>query len=386
MADDISTLAGKMRHLTLEKDLIVNVNMKKFPHGPITRRGKERSIRIFSESREVGTAFRQGLVYDLDDKKNLPLLNDEICEYISHRSKSKLIGYVGSDLSVGSETFHPVTSEELHCLHGLLKFIAKWEADNEVNYASRSKFTIVSPRHHILDILMIPFGNERCRLVFTAHRGLFVITLAPSQRPTGINSPSSATRKICYTGFELERLLTATSGTERGSFYSFIEAKLEPDITILLQCEMDAYNPKRQKYTEIKSSVDFNVRNVRHLSKLLKIWAQTALLPSTDILVGFRDPSTHVLKTVVPYSVDQIAEKLYIRDRTRSHPSYFNFNPEVAKDWTHYAIREICERLSSLVDATSSSPQSFLVEIDKNLQMKIRPTVVDYSELLGQWA
>ncbi|AGO14197.1 AaceriAER404Cp [[Ashbya] aceris (nom. inval.)] len=385
MADDVSALTGEIRQLTLVKDATVNVNMKKFPHGPPTRCSKERPLRIFPDSREVGTAFRRGLSYDMDDKRNLPLLNDDICEYISDRSKSKLIGYVGSDLSVGSDTFQPVTREELNCLHGLLKFIDKWEADNAATYSSRAKFTIVSPRHHILDILMAPFGSEACQLVFTAHRGLLFITPAPCQKQTGINSPSSAIRKICYTGFELERLLTANSGAESGSFYSLIEARLESDIKLLLQCEMDAYNPKRRKYTEIKSSIDFNVRNVQHRRKLLRIWAQTALLPATDLLVGFRDPSLHVLKTLVPYTVDQIAQKLHIRDLARSHAASFNFNPEVAKDWIHYAIREICERLSILVNATSPSPQSFLVEIDKNLQMKIKSTPVDYSEVFGNW-
>lgn len=370
-------LTADISKLSLQHGSQNTVNCKGFVHSNVSHFPSV-PCKFFQESREIGTFTRMvsSGKYLFDDKLGLRPLKDDICEYIHNPAKnaSKIkTQYLGYDLLNGFEDYIPLSEDELNSMDGILNFIGNWEEKNGKKYGLENKFTIVSNRHHLIDLIMCPFSPEEANLIVTYLDGLLIISSDKSKpkEDSGIRSKDTRVRKLCYTGFELENLVTKGKVDSPGMhtcFYSIVENKLTEDVSLLLQAEMDSYNPKTDNYVELKCSVNFQLKNSNHRRKLLRMWIQTGLVPRTDLLVGFRDPYYNQLDALKPYTRDEIYKKFSTRN-LNGNRKYYNFNSTIAVQWSHHVIAKITELVDK--NLTDEPLQSFKLTLTRDLQLSL---------------
>ena len=134
---------------------------------------------------------------------------------------------------------------------------------------------------------------------------------------------------------------------------------------------MDSYNPTLETYTEIKCFSKVKISSPVHRRKLLKTWLQTSLVPSSDIIIGTRDPYTGTLENIEHFTRKKLLERFNNRN-IQPFDNYYNFNARLAVEWLQFCVESICTLVSKNRDhANRPNIQSFRVTIDKNHNIHI---------------
>lgn len=340
-------------------------------------------------SKEIGTIvkFHKTGRYIVNDETYRPVLKKNICSYIDNPSQIKNIkkSYIGHNLLTGFETYVPLTWDKLNDLDGLLKFIEDWNTNNNSCISGDFEFTIISLRHHFIDLLMVPFQTTGVSLIATYHNGMILLSedRASGRKFTGIHSRNLGIKQICYTGFELENILVENYVSD-DNFYSIVEHIWSKNIKVILQCEMDSYNPVKNTYTEIKSSVNFNLKNEVHRRKLLRMWIQTSLIPESDLIIGFRDPYNNQLLSLKNYERVDIYNKLFqTRNNSNGFKRFYDFNGSIAVQWSNFILPKICELIKAQLQGNST--QSFRLKVGANLQISLISLKKSPKGLIPEW-
>lgn len=349
---------------------------KKFPHDPVNKILKN-SPPLISGCKEVSSCLvtYQELKREeiWNDSSRKPVLRSQVCDYMSKGrwpSIETKNNFIGANLLLGYEDYVPLPVEALNSVESLLKGFERYN-----NGLPLKKTTFISLRHHIIDIIMCPFNDEPLSLLMTLlPDGNILVTVDKSHyKANGIHQiKNTHLRKICYTGFSLETLLTkGTKDSADSLFYSMVHGSLNETIDLFLQAEMDSYNSATEKYTEIKSSVNFNLNSVYHRRKLLRMWIQTNLLPSSDLLIGFRNSYSNELERLQPYTVNDIYKKFNNQSIFSKKSKFYNFNGKVAKDWCDYIFPTLKDAVKSY--GTSKDSKVFRLQISRELIVKVIP-------------
>lgn len=364
----------------------VVIPCKKFSHAPVNY-VLEKSPILLRDSEELYTCSykvdKSTLWNSLSTK---PALRKEICNFIAQNKWDDDISknrFIGSNLTEGYEDYVPLPQEVLDSVDLLMQAYDKYNEGLD----TMNKTTFISLRHHIIDIIMCPFQNETVSLIMTVlpDRNILISVDKSQCKPNGIHQLTDPNiRKICYTGFALENLLIDSSENENDSqehelYYSFVRGIINDDVEIFFQAEMDSYNPLTNSYTEIKSSVNFNLNNAYHRKKLLRMWVQTNLLPRSDLLIGFRNPYSNELEQLRPYKIQDIYQKVNNRSILGRPGKFFRYNAVVARDWFHHIFSILKTNLLSLAEPDKLS--SFKVQLDPNLNLSITPTTQSIKDL-----
>lgn len=331
---------------------------------------------LFNESKEVAVYYNEKVYLSGDDDIVYPDLKDDI-SHISGKSlldsKQWKLPYMGSDLYKGQEKYGPMPQELLDSPIPCFEYIKKWESKNlDTDYGFERKFTFISPRHHITEIMMTIFessDNPSLSLICTHLKGgIIVISEDISNKsctPCGIHSKNSMTRKICYSGFVFEDLVLTENSELTRPFFTIVENKISDSITLLLRCEMDSYNSRTKHYTELKCFSPLKLNIPQHRRKLLKTWIQTGLMPKSDILIGIRDTQTGLLKDLKWFTRNNLY-RYFNNPNLPKLKSNFNFNANISVEWLNYCITSITKLVSTHLDIEKlEQPQSFKIRFDK---------------------
>ncbi|CCC70824.1 hypothetical protein NCAS_0F03400 [Naumovozyma castellii] len=357
----------------------------------------------FYESSNQVALYHNHKLYPASQYDIIPHLKNDIAQLpkkSASEARTLKRSYLGSDLYDGFETFVPMSAKDLDSLEPCMSFIKDWERKASTKYKPGRKFNIVSTRHHIVEMTMKLFtgktnnynntkkvqdyvlnvvytGDETGRLLFTKDW-----SNTGNSMNEGIYSKNIILKRICYSGFALEDLMTETTselekegekltGGEKAVF-AVVENKLDDDICILLRCELDAFNGAEKKFTELKCFSPLKMSNFSHRRKLLKAWVQTGVLPDSDILIGIRDSSFGELEDVEWYSRDRLRSKINNRNLPESKIDW-NFNAQVATQWSQHCIRSICKLVDENLDQKAiSNPQGFQIRIDSRRNIRIK--------------
>ncbi|CEP60656.1 Dxo1p LALA0_S01e15940g [Lachancea lanzarotensis] len=310
--------------------------------------------------------------FTLNCRDGLALLKDDVSCFVRDGSRSSVSNYIGHDMLENYDTFTPVSVDQLEDMRGMQQFIAQRNDKDK-----KSKLTVVCSRHNMIDLIMAPFSDQDIHLNAIHYDGY--LYLFPDRQAgagsMGINSEDPRTRKICYTGFELEHLVTkAKEPTESSAFYSIVCGKIDSDLECLFKAEMDALEPVSNTYTEIKCSTGLKTKSSHHRKKLLRMWIQTSLIPSTTLLIGLRDPYYNQLTTFERYTRAQLYRK-FNNTNLKFLPQKYNYNANVSIEWFRHlfkAIQKLVE--ANLVPDTpeARSHTSFKLTVTKTLMLKLR--------------
>ncbi|CCF58533.1 hypothetical protein KAFR_0E03820 [Kazachstania africana CBS 2517] len=331
---------------------------------------------FFQISREVAT-YHDGRIYEPNETSQdiLPLLNKDISKIAQGVSaidaRKYKVKYIGSDLYQGFENFESMSREELDSALPCFAYIKKWEAHHHCKYTENKKYTIVSARHHIVNLIMSIFDTSKETIVNSTYLGNGLLTFSqdtsdPMTMNEGIFTKNKNLKKICYSGFALEDLLTKS---QKEPLFSITENQLDDNITLLLRCEMDAYNQLTQNYTELKCYAPLKMASPQHRKKLLKTWIQTGVLPSSDLMFGIRSPYNGELLDIEWYSRDGLYRRFNNRNLPENKKS-LNFNANIAVEWSHHCIKTICELISD--NLQGDAPQAFQIKVDTFRNISIR--------------
>lgn len=327
---------------------------------------------FFLNCREVAT-FQSNELYCTSHLKRpeYPCLSFPVVMLAGSCNIKYKIPYLGVNLYDGYEDYIPMSPKLLDDSTGCFEYIKHWEAQGTKKY-NEGKITVISPRHHIVELVMALFQTDSVAIICTYVGGgriLFSEDQSMSTAKTGIHSSNLMTKKICYSGFSFEDKLKASEGTNDSPFFSIVEGELNDRITLLLRCEMDAYNKVKGCYTELKCFTKLKMHNIHHRRKLLKTWVQIGLIPSSDLIVGTRGTQAGELEDLLWFS----KESLYRKVNNSSLPSYHsfaNFNADIAVQWFHHCIESICDLIMNNI--TKSSLQSFKITIDAGRNISIK--------------
>lgn len=353
------------------------VSCRNFRHRAVDFVSKSSPVMLL-DCKEVSTcAYRledgsEALFWD--DSSYKPRLKRDISEYIKNKSwldNATKYKFIGWDLSQGFEKYKPLDVDILNSLRILLPAYEKHKSEIS---SSEKKTTFISLRHHLIDIIMCPFSDEPASLLMTVlPDGNIVVSVDKANaRAEGIHQDAHArAKKACYTGFALEDLLLAGEKTGHELFFSSVHGHVSDDVDMFFEAEMDSFNEVTKTYTEIKSSVNFNLRSIYHRRKLLRMWVQTSLLPASDLLIGFRNSFSNELERLQPYTVDEIFRKFNSREYLSAREGFYAFNGTVAADWFHYIFPQIKTTLHSYT--VSATPRTFRVRISQKLQLHVTP-------------
>lgn len=347
-----------------------------FQHSELNYFPEETDV-FLEDCTEVAT-YQNGCLFTKDSSKKpiypcLQILAALIAE--NRNTKSKL-PYIGCDLYEGHERYKPLSSGELDSSMGCFQYIRKWERRKISSY-NGGNITVISPRHHVVDLIMALYGDDEVSIICTnMGKGKLLFSEDKSKEVVnGVQSKNPMTRKICYSGFALEDKLTMSHEDRVGPFYSIVEGKINDKITMVLRCEMDAYNPIFERYTELKCYNKLNVQETSHRRKLLKTWVQIGLIPNSDLIIGTRDTQLGQLKDLTWFSKETLYQK-FNNTSIACNKKYFNFNANIAIEWCYHCIESICDLVMSNSVSSLDDPyaehESFKVIVDKSHNIVIR--------------
>lgn len=331
---------------------------------------------FFKSCEEVAT-YQGGRLFSKEDpeKPVYPCLQIFAALIAENRNAENKLPYLGCDLYEGHERYKPLSSSELDSSIACFEFLQRRE--REIGDFDPGKITIISPRHHVVNLVMALYHNDEVSIICTnLGNGKLLFSEDKSNSvPSGLRSKNPMTRKICYSGFAFEEKLTTSHDERVGPFYSIVEGRISDRITMLLRCEMDAYNPIFERYTELKCFAKLNVQEKAHRRKLLKTWVQIGLIPNSDLIIGTRDTQVGQLEDLTWYSKKGLYKKFNNPSIARSE-SYFNFNANIAVEWCYHCIESICDLVtknsSALPEESKLGYESFKVVIDKSHNIVIR--------------
>lgn len=353
----------------------VHANCKNFQHAQINQFPKN-VLPFFDEVQEVATITHllDTDEFLLDDKLGMPELVQDLCEFTESGKLANKGKYIGHDLLDHFDEYVPITPKQLEDMAGVQAFLERWKQLHGRSFCDNADFTIVCSRHNLIDLIMMPFSDEDVHLKIQFSNGYLNLSPDAQYQKTdqGIHSGDTKIKKICYTGFELENLITATSKPDvRSSFYSLVEGKLGDGIKLLLKAEMDCFNSSTRSYTEIKCSSGLKVKSTYHRRKLLRMWVQTSLVPSTNLLVGIRDPYYHQLTSFECYTRSQLYRKFNNQRLTVMRKNY-NYNATISVQWFRHVIQQLCQMIKPFIEKGSKEEVNFRLTLRKNLTIKLR--------------
>ncbi|SCU85819.1 LAME_0D03004g1_1 [Lachancea meyersii CBS 8951] len=371
MAED---LAHQLRGLDLGKpDSKWEVNCKRFQH---THPSKilSQTLPFFRQVEEVGvlTHFIDSGEFKLGSHEGLATLKDDVSNFVKSGDRASISNYLGHNMLENYESFTPVTVDQLEDMGGLQKFIKQWTRKKD-----KSKLTIVCSRHNMIDLIMVPFSDQDVHLNAIHQNGY--LYLFPDRKAgaeaQGIHSKDSRIRKICYSGFELESLVTdvKTRGLRSG-FYSIVCGQIDPHLEILFKAEMDALDSETNTYTEIKCSTGLKTRTSHHRRKLLRMWVQTSLIPSTSLLVGIKDPYYNQLTSFERYTRTQLYRK-FNNTNLKFLALNYNYNANVSVQWFQHIMKAIQTLVEPHVPSETEGiqlPTSFKITLTKDLVLMLQ--------------
>lgn len=391
---DSSTASSLEVHLLGNK--LNSLGLQDSPHGPSKQRRKQQSGKrtvcipfskfehsdldyfpddtadFFEGCEEVAT-YQNGYLFMKDSSKKplYPCLQMFAALIAENRGPKNKLPYIGCDLYQGHERYKPLPSSELDSSIACFEYIKKWERRKISKSFNSGKVTVISPRHHVVDLVMALFHDDEVSIICTnIGKGKLIFSGDRSKEErNGLNSKNSMTRKICYSGFALEDKLTTSHDERMGPFYSIVEGKINERLSLLLRCEMDAYNPIFNRYTELKCFTKLNVQDTAHRRKLLKTWVQIGLIPDSDLIIGTRDTQVGQLEDLTWYSRGSLYKKFNNPSIARNN-KYLNFNANIAVEWCFHCIESICDLVmkNSLSSPDDPYPkhESFKVIVDKS--------------------
>lgn len=359
--------------------VMVVVSGEKFRHSSIGCYPREMP-QFFPMSREVAL-FHGGKLHNSSEKLLVPQLRSDIAQLAKRsllESRELKRGYLGVNLYENQEKFDLMDDEELDDAISCFKYMEYWEEQNKKIYGFDRKFVVVSARHHIVDIAMVPFTRQNGNISLTClFRPGNILSFSrdlndTSGSETGVNSKDPFFRKICFSGFSLEDVLTEDIGIEkRKPVFSIVENALDDNITLLLRCEMDAYNPITKNYTELKCYSPIKYSNPNHRRKLLKTWIQTGLIPNSDVIIGVRDTQNGDLMDILRFDRASLYKKIANRNLPENKKEW-NYNPLVATEWLSYSLKAITLTIQQILDKVGyENTQTFNIKIDTNLNIKV---------------
>lgn len=332
---------------------------------------------FFKSCSEVATFQNEQLILSGSERKPIyPCLQIFAALIAGNKNPKTKLPYLGCDLYEGHENYKPLSSSELDSSRCCFRYIDRIEKRKIRNFC-KDNVTIISPRHHIVDLVMALFHDNEVSIICTnlgKGKILFSEDKSASQE-SGLCSKNPMTRKICYSGLALEDKLTTSHDGKKGPFYSVVEGKLDHRITLLLRCEMDAFNPITETYTELKCFAKLNAQENAHRRKLLKTWIQIGLIPNSDLIIGTRDPQAGQLEDLTWYTRESLRKK-FDNASIPQNDRYFNFSPTIAVEWCYHCISSICELIMDNSDSSIDDPfpehESFKVTIDKSHSISVK--------------
>lgn len=352
------------------RDRLATISFDKFQHSSALKFPPE-PRNIFSEYKEVSYYYGGQLHGDISKTIELKSPFDRLAH---DRSRSNKRDVLGSDLYEGWENFVPLSAEILDSSRGCYQWINKWEQDHDTAYSQRSPFTVITPRHYLVDLTMQLFQNSKCSILCTYLSGGKIV-LSEVGANNQISQQRSSGRdariqKILYSGYALEDLLAQGPRAENDPFFAIVEAKLDSNISLVLRCELDSYNTLTDSFTELKCYAPLNMHNSYHRQKLLKTWIQLAISPRCDLLIGVRNTEMGQLQDLQHFTKRDLYRKINDRNLPRS-PKRFNFNADVAVQWCQHCIKSICKLVGDSVDDSSTTPQCFKLSIDESHKIQL---------------
>ncbi|KAL3235078.1 Decapping and exoribonuclease protein 1 [Nakaseomyces bracarensis] len=363
------------------KRVMMVVPGKQFHHSSINH-SPSVMPRFFSSSKEVAL-FQNNHLYSLTEKNLVPQLKSDVAMLAQRNlleSRELKRPYLGINLYENQDKYELMDSQELDDSISCFKYMESWEEQNKSIYGLNRKFIIISARHNIVDIAMIPFTKQNGSVSLTClFRPGNILSLSrdlsdTSGTETGANSKDTFTRKICFSGFALEDVLTEGITEKRKPIFSIVENILDNNITLLLRCEMDAFNPVTKTFTELKCYSLIKYSNPNHRRKLLKTWIQTGLIPNSDVVVGIRDTQNGDLTDIFQFDREHLYKKLANRNLPQRQIEW-NFNPLLSTEWLAYALKTITTTVQKVLDKIGSeNALAFNIKIDTNLNIKVELT------------
>ncbi|SMN19670.1 similar to Saccharomyces cerevisiae YDR370C DXO1 Putative protein of unknown function [Maudiozyma saulgeensis] len=340
--------------------------------------------RIFKSIEEVGLFKDDQFTCDVSQKRKLtamPVLvhNASLLADLSITdSKALKTKFIGTNLYDNLEIYKAMDDKDLDSIEPCLKYIES-QFQCGAWLSAFPKLTIVSARHHIVDIGMSLFNsnekNADTTLICTyLDNGLLLFsqdTQNKSFAKDGIYSTDPILKKICFSGFAFEDLITNQDGPKSPAF-SIVKARLDDNIDLVLRCEMDAYNATQDIYSELKCYANLKMGNPQHRKKLLKTWLQTGICPESDIIIGIRNPSDGILHDILQYSRTNLYRKFNSRNLTPYNKD-FNYNSNVAVEWLQHCLRSICELVRRNANPdVDEGPRSFKIKIDARHNIHVK--------------
>ncbi|QLG72066.1 hypothetical protein HG535_0C04200 [Zygotorulaspora mrakii] len=330
----------------------------------------KRPWHFYTECREVATyhngCLLLGTHFDLPTIPRLSRDISQLCDLNSIEYKRK---FLGANLYSDYENHNPPTLQELDDATPCFQYYNKLRSTSSfsLSHLSDEVQTILSPRHHIVEMVMSLFdGDEFSMICTTFGSGKILFSLDNTRKKMLPAGSDNRMKKMAYTGIALERALTHN---DTRPYFSIVEGFIkEKDVNLILRCEMDAINELKNMYTELKCYSKLNLHNIHHRRKMLKTWVQISLIPQSDLIIGLRDQGG-ILRDLLWYS----REKLYADLTNPSLPRnkrYKDFNPNVAVAWFHHCIHAITQNLLHCTNDITPS-QSFKVVFYTNHAIKI---------------
>lgn len=373
--------AGNKRSHGKDTTLTKTVYFSQFHHASISHMRDEPDA-LMKDVSEAALYVDDKLFTDVNRETRsnvMPILKSDVSSLrdSSGFQKSEIKKkYRGADLYKDLDQFQLMDPTLLDSVVPCMEYI-KTLRDNDGESHNEDEITIVSARHHIVDIGMSLFNlyakTDTSILCAYTKSGYLIFhedTSKTDNSEQGVNSKDPMLRKICMSGFAFENLVTEHRDS-KSPVFSVVKGKINSKINLLLRCEIDAYNSELDIYTELKCYSSLRITNSNHRKKLLRTWLQTGLCPPSDIVIGIRNSSDGILHDVCGYSRSDLYH-YYNNPYLRVLDKDFNYNTNIAVQWTHFCLKSIRKLVLDLVDRGNDSCQPFQVTIDKRHNIHVR--------------
>lgn len=334
----------------------------------------------FYDSAKTLGIFHDHKLYEMNRMDLFPQLKDPIAHIAKSTpaEKTQLVRpFLGISLYENHDKYSPMTAKELDTTEACSTYLDQYENSHGQKYGEDRDFVIVTARHHMIDLAILPFSRQftNVNLLCAYTPGnLLEISQDPADNTNdklGVNTDNPILKKICFSGFALEDILTESANDEeRNPTFLIVENEIA-NTRLLMRCEIDAYNPITSHYTELKCYAKYNFGNPNHRRKLLKSWIQTGVIPTTDIVIGVRDTESGCLQDVRCYNRNLLYNKLISKSLPRCD-SELNYDPAISVVWYRSLINTLTTTIASLLDKFGrDEPQLFSIKVDNNCNIRI---------------